>query len=215
MAIPIPKPERAVWPWVIVLLLLGLIAFFLLGSLNFVGSTTTTTTTTGHCPGVDLQQEAFLLAQQAELARKTTPFRGNYANAWFQVCFTNNKTLTNGVRPVQGFYDENNPEASWKTHSEQGVYAFLKPKLAGLKLDPAQVVAIDVVIFSQVRVCPPCQNAMISWQSGLRQAAGTQNLFLSVWDLGNNGFSPKKFPAGTGTPVTIDDLRQVDIPFTP
>lgn len=120
-----------------------------------------------------------------------------------------------GVRPIQGFYDENHPEESFKTHSEQGVCGFLRPKLAVLELDATQMVAIDVSIFSQVRVCDPCQQSMISWESGLRQAAGTQNLFLSVWDLDDNGFSPKKFPAGTGTPVVIDALHQVDIPFTP
>lgn len=55
---------------------------------------------------------------------------------------------------------------------------------------------------------------MTNWQSGLQAAAGTPNLFLTIWDLDDRGFSPKKFPAGTGTPVAIGDLRQVPIAFT-
>lgn len=188
---------------------------FAVWSLSAVGTATTTTTksTDGYCPGVDLQQEAFLLAQQAELTRKASPYAGNYADAWFGVCFTNGTTLFGGIRPMRGFNNEGNPATNFTTHSEQAVYVFLQRKLAGLKLDAEQVVAIDVVIFSQVQVCSPCQTSMISWQESLRQAAGTQNLFLSVWDLGNNGFDPAKYKAGTGTPVTLDDVHQVDIPF--
>jgi hypothetical protein len=216
MTISVPQPEsKSLWPWIIGLLLVGVVGSFLyVGSLNSAVSTTTTTTATGSCPGVNLQQQAFLLAQQAELTRKTSSYAGNYANAWFQVCFTNGKSLSDTVRPIRGFYDEEHPADSFKTHSEQGVYIFLQPKLAALKLDANQVIAIDVVIFSQVRVCDPCQQSMVSWQSGLRQVAGIPNLFLSIWDLGFKGFSPKRFPAGTGTPVTIDALHMVDIPFT-
>lgn len=153
MDIPVPGERKGASPllWIVILVLVGFGAMYL-----YTASTgTQTATTQAHCPGVDLQQEAFLLAQQAEQTRKISPFAGNYANAWFEVCFTNGKPLIDGVRPIRGFYDEEHPEDSWKTHSEQGVYlGFFTPKLKALKLDAQQVVAIDVVIFSQVKVCP-------------------------------------------------------------
>lgn len=208
--------------WLIILLLLLLLfgsLFAFASRINTTSTTTTTTTTTSSskdCPGFDAQQEAFLLAQQAEQKRQAVPFAGNYANAFFLVCFTDTSrpSVRDGVRPVQGFYDKTNPVASWKTHSEQGVYTFLRLKMGGLGIDPAQILALDVVIFSQVRVCDPCQQSMINWQAGLRLAAKISNLYLSIWDLTfSAGFDPAQYPAGTGIPVTPLSVEEVPIPF--
>jgi hypothetical protein len=72
------------------------------------------------------------------------------------------------------------------------------------------------MIFSQVAVCLDCEKDMQSWQWTLRQKAGTNMLFLSIWDiLKGKGFDPKSYPAGRGTSVTIDDLEEVSIEFNP
>jgi hypothetical protein len=76
------------------------------------------------------------------------------------------------------------------------------------------VTAIYTVIFSQIAVCFSCQRDMVPWQRTLRQKARSDSVFLSIWDLPQGkGFNPKKYPAGTGTPVSADASRQVPIQF--
>lgn len=72
MDMPVPKPNQgdgiSLLLWIVVLLL---------GSVG-----TQTATMVRHYPGTDLQQEAFLLAQQTEQQRRLQPFGNTYANAW-------------------------------------------------------------------------------------------------------------------------------------
>ncbi len=72
------------------------------------------------------------------------------------------------------------------------------------------------MIFSQVAVCPDCEKDMQSWQRTLRQKARTNMLFLSIWNIPRGkGFDPKRYLAGRGPSVAIDDLEEVFIEFNP
>lgn len=75
MDIPVPGERRRSSPllWIVILVLVGFGGLYLYAA----SAGTQTATTQAHCPGVDLQQQAFLLAQQAENQRKVQPFGGN------------------------------------------------------------------------------------------------------------------------------------------
>ncbi len=89
---------------------------------------------------------------------------------------------------------------------------------------------INILLFSQVRVCDPCQRSFPSWRQQLQQQVGSQpggsgvRLGLYVWHIvpgSPSGFSPRAYPAGPYTPgppkpnttkpvrVRRQDLRQV------
>ncbi|HEU0001451.1 MAG TPA: hypothetical protein VFQ36_11155 [Ktedonobacteraceae bacterium] len=165
MDLPVPTGQKSVIPLILLLLLLAVIAFFALGSLNLAGSTTQT----GQCPPFNAQQEAFNLAQRTEQFRRAKPEAVNYGNGSYTICYTNGKiAYFTFPQPFRGFYDKNAPGEEYKTHSEQATYVWPGRKLAALPLVASQIQWIQVVIFSQVIVCPPCQNDMKSWQTGLR-----------------------------------------------
>ncbi len=92
------------------------------------------------------------------------------------------------------------------------------------------VVEINLLLFTQVRVCSPCQRSFPSWQQQLQQQVSSQpggkdvGLGLFVWHIvpgSPSGFSPRDYPAGPYTPgpplpdtskpvrVRMQDLRQV------
>lgn len=119
-------------------------------------------------------------------------------------CIRDNKNKNDPTKPLNA------------THSEQSVYKWLQKNLSRLAINQSTVAAVYTVIFSQVTICGPCARDMILWQRGLRQAAKSSRLFLSIWDIiYGKGFIPSTFPAGNGTPVTIDVIRRVPIVFTP
>ena len=212
------------WLLIFLLILLALgILIFALPSFNSQVTTTTQTASQGQClpsgQGFDEQQEAFTLAQAAEQYRSTHPYKGNYGLGSYTICYTNGSQQRVQSPPAPGY--TSTPTATIRandTHSEQGIYKWLNRNLTGLSIDQSQVTAIYAVIFSQVRVCPPCQGDMVTWQRGLREAAKTVNVYLSIWDIRLNsksGFNPAKYLAGTGIPVAIADLEKVMITFAP
>lgn len=100
------------------------------------------------------------------------------------------------------------------THSEQSVYGWLQNRLSSLSIDSDKVSAIYTFTFSQVQVCSLCKKDMVYWQSILQQKARTNNLFLSVWDIGlQQGFNPKLYPAGLKSAITLDGIENVHINF--
>lgn len=212
------------WLLIFLLILLALgILIFALPSLNTRVSTTTQTASQGQClsngQGFDEHQEAFTLAQVAEQYRSTHPYKGNYALGSYTICYTDG-TQQRVQSPLAPGYTST-PTATIRandTHSEQGIYKWLERNLTSLSIDQSQVAAIYTVIFSQVRVCLPCQGNMVTWQRNLRVAARTNSVFLSIWDIrfkSKSGFDPAKYLAGTGIPVAIADLEKVMIAFAP
>ena len=215
MDVPVPSGGKSVLPLVLLLLVLAVLAFLALGSLNLAVSGTTTSRSSP-CPGFDERQEAFRLAQFTEEYRKSHPTPANYGLGSWTVCYTDGPPVRNQTPEFKGSNNKNPALGPVQiNHSEQQTYRYLQFKFPGFSLDESNVVAVEVVIFSQVIVCPPCQNDMVSWQAVLREKARTQNLFLSIWDIApGKGFAPTVYPGGTGIPVTIDDLRKIDIAFT-
>lgn len=166
--------------------------------------------------GFDTQQEALTLVQAAEQYRTAHPFGGNYGLGSYTICFKDG-TQQRFQSPVfKGFNNPNSSEARNATHSEQSAYGWLQLQLSRLAIDQSTISATYAVIFSQVQVCPDCEQDMRFWQSTLRQKAKTQQVFLSIWDIvGGKGFNPATYPAGTGIAVTVDVLRKVPIQFVP
>lgn len=215
MDIPVPKKPMSVLSLVLLVVVLAVLALLALGSLNLPVSTTTRNRSSS-CPGFDEQEEAFRLAQFTEQYRKSHPTPANYGLGSWTVCYTDGPPVRNQTPEFKGGNNKNPDNGPVQiSHSEQQTYRYLQFKLPGLSLDQSNVVAVEVVIFSQVIVCPPCQEDMVLWQAGLREKARTENLFLSIWDIApGKGFAPTVYPGGTGIPVGIDDLRKIDIAFT-
>lgn len=156
------------------------------------------------------------MAQKSEQTRMATPFGGNYGDGSYTICFQDGSSYYYSTKVYQGH--DSAPVSGYplqKAHSEQLAYDELYEAVSTALFDRNQLVGIYVIIFSQIIVCPPCQNEMRLWQRELRQAAHTNQLFLSIWQLrpGRGGFNPKKFPAGIGTPVAMANIQQVFIRF--
>ncbi|MGB8348258.1 MAG: hypothetical protein WCD86_25475 [Ktedonobacteraceae bacterium] len=153
------------------------------------------------------------MAQAAEQYRAARPFGGNYGLGSYTICYKDGTASRKQSIVYPGFSQKAPPYNS--THSEQLVYNWLQDELAALSINQSQVIAIYAVIFSQVIVCPPCQGNMTMWQRTLRGKAKTERVYLSIWQLipGNGGFNPTLYKAGTGTPVTINMIQEVEIKF--
>lgn len=210
------QTQRSLIPLIIGLCIIGIIGFYFLSSLNTHTSTTTQNNSEGQClssgKSFNEQQEAFTLAQAAEQYRSANKFAGNYGLASYTICYKDGSQSRVQSSVFKGFDSPTKPKNS--THSEQAAYGWLRYTLSRLAIDQTKVATIYTVIFSQVVVCNLCQQDMKSWQRTLRQQANTNRLFLSIWDImPGRGFNPATYPAGTGTPVTVDDLRKVSINF--
>ena len=210
-------------PWLLIFLIILLalgVLIFALPSLNTKVSTTTQTASNGQClpngQGFDEQQEAFTLAQAAELYRAAHSFGGNYGYGSYTLCYSDGTQQRVQSSAEKGFNNKNGQGRPNDTHSEQAVYDWMESELEGLSIDRNQVAAIYAVIFSQVIVCYSCQKDMVTWQRTLREKAKTNNLYLSIWDIRpgtKSSIIPATYPAGTGIPVAIEDLRKVPIHF--
>lgn len=111
MGLPVPTGQKSVIPLILFLLLLAVIAFFALGSLNLAGSTTQT----GQCPPFNAQQEAFNLAQRTEQFRIARLVRANYGNGSYTICYTNGKIdYFTFPMPFKGFYSNASPGKDYK-----------------------------------------------------------------------------------------------------
>lgn len=155
------------------------------------------------------------MAQSAEQYRHIHPFGGNYGLGSYVICYADGTQKRVQSMLFKGFYSRELPNSLQHiTHSEQYTYDWLQTQLSQLSIDQSEITAIYAVIFSQVTVCVPCQQDMVYWQRSLQQKAKTNKLYLSVWDiLRGKGFVPTAYPAGTGIPVAITDLRQVPVRF--
>jgi hypothetical protein len=200
--------------FLLILLILGI--FLLLPSYNVQVNTSTQSTTQNQCPQVgqnfDAQQEAFTLAQSAVQYRRAQPLPVNYGLGSFIICLTDGTFKREQSIIFKGRSSNSYPGND--THSEQSAYGWLQNRLVALSIDPDTISAIYTFIFSQVRVCSFCKKDMVYWQRTLREKARTNNLFLSVWDIGfQQGFNPKLYPAGLKSTITIAGIENVHINF--
>jgi hypothetical protein len=119
--------------------------------------------------------------------------------------------------PIYEGYDSPPPDVN-ATHSERRTQDdFILPMLLSLRRRGivAKASEIDVILFTQFYPCPPCRAEMRAWQKQDRQAAGTENVFMTVWTLAKS-FSPlSRNPRQRAQPVITgaSDLVQVSIPF--
>lgn len=212
-----PRGRSSGWIWLILLILFALVLVALVGPLlNANVKTATQNSNESHCPPTGQAfnglQEAFTLAQTAEQYRLKSPFKGIYGLASYIICFRDGSQQRNQSPVFKGYDSPTQPTNA--THSEQPSYRWLQLQFSRLSVDLNTVTAIYATIFSQVAVCSVCKQDMISWQQTLRQKAGTDQVYLSIWDIARGkGFDPATYPAETGVSVTSDVLEQVSIPF--
>jgi hypothetical protein len=88
----------------------------------------------------------------------------------------------------------------------QEAQTYRKEQLKQLQVQPEKtVVKIFAAIFTQVRVCDPCRyKDMPTWMRDLRAAAGSQKVYLTIWQIrprSPSSFNPKEEPAGTSLMV--------------
>lgn len=215
------QTQRSLIPIIIGLCVIGIIGFYFLSSLNIHTSTTTQSNSEGQClstgKNFNARLEAFTLAQAAEQYRNANKFNGNYGLASYTICYkdgSQQRVQSDTFPGSNNLTDKTYPKNY--THSEQSAYGWLQSELSKLTIDESKVSAIYTIIFSQVIVCDPCREDMKSWLCVLRDKARTQHVSLSIWDIAlGKGFNPAKFPAGTGTPVIVNDLERVPISFDP
>ena len=210
--------QKSVIPLVLLLLAALVVGYLILSASNVNVNVATQNASDGQCQDAeksfDEQQEAFTLALEAEQYRTANPIGANYGLGSYTICYKDGTQQRVQSIVYKGFYSKTQPIND--THSEQIIYGWLQNKLSSLSLDRSNIVAIYAVIFSQVKVCDLCVKDMKSWQRVLRQKARTNSLYLSVWDIiFGQGFVPSTYPAGNGTPITIDALRKVPIRFFP
>lgn len=210
--------QKSWLPVFLLLLLALLIIIFALPSLNTSTNTATKTVSEGQCldngRGFNTPQEAFTLAQAAEQYRTVHPFGGNYGLGSYTICYQDGTQQRFQSDVYPGYYAQNPPRHI--THSEQSTYQWLQDELSNLSVESSSVTAIYTVIFSQVIVCIPCRQDMVSWQRALREKAKMNKLYLFIWDtVPGKGFAPTAYPGGTGTPVSLYDLERVPIQFVP
>ncbi len=199
------------------LLVLFLIAMLLIGlvvSLAHFGS--------GGSSPYSPQSQAYVLAQQVQTQRQQTPTAKNYCEA--QLYYHTTSGVSTGPSQIKDGF------GSYPTHCEQVLLQRVsQTTLPSLTTqDYAQTSTIDVVVFSQVRVCVDCKPTFPTWENTLRQqvihargsAKTTLNLYVFDIRPGSlSGFAPGTFRAGPfsppsqGTqppvPVRSLDIRQV------
>ena len=194
-----------------------LVIVLALGLLLAIAALHTNNSSSG--PSFDKHAEAYSLAQAAQDYRQHHPQAVNYGLASITLFYDNAPsrrfvpTDQRGfIQPFRGYTD---PVLENQTHSEFFARKWILTTLGVLKrtgIITAHITEIDVVIFSQVIVCPPCANAMVSWQREFQVEAGKSNLFLSIWQIiDGKGYSPAKLPQGK--PVQQSDIEEVPISF--
>lgn len=213
-----PQPR---WGWIVVLLLLlGL----LLVVFAQTGMQTTTQSEPNYClnGGNNFNYGATVqgLAQDAQTYRAAHPIRANYGNASITICYNDGSstTLPSGDPPFVGYNSQTPPENA--THCEWQAFRWaeeqLKPANLNAQVESGKtVVKIFVTIFSQVVVCGPCRyQDMPTWMRDLRTAAGSQNVYLTIWQIrpgSPSSFDPGKKPEGV--PLSPTDLQIVPVNF--
>ena len=147
--------------WIIFLLLLLLIASVFAYTALRTGNDGGQTNTDGQCLANGTQfngrQEAFQLAQLSEQYRTGHAFNGNYGYASYTLC-SQDGTQQRKVSPVAPGFDNTTDKTKPLnyTHSEQTLYRWASSQLTDISFDAQKLVAIYVIIFTQVRVCDAC-----------------------------------------------------------
>jgi hypothetical protein len=160
------------------------------------------------------QEEAYQLAQETQNWRRYHPTGSNYGLASITI-FYQDGSSRRFVRETHGIFFPFKSDPARQIHSEEFAHDWILEELDILRNSryiDAQTTSITIIIFSQVDVCGPCQKKMRSWQKEFRQAAGTQALTLSIWDL-THGYNPAKSPKGSPV-ASEDDVVEVPITFT-
>jgi hypothetical protein len=181
--LPVQKQEqsrRFWWVLLIILAALGAIYFYLIPFLSSAGvggqgGPVSTGWTTAHQRHI-----AFDLAQNVQDYRQRIHERReiNYGDAYLQV--TGIAQPFRPKQPYPGMDAPNPPEHD--THSEHmlkgwGLYTIRN----SLHNVPAGS-TINMLIFTQVKVCPPCRKAIQTWAKQLQQTAPAGvSVNLSIW----------------------------------
>ena len=185
--LPTPEQEqsrRFWWVLLIILAALGAIYFYLIPFLSSVSSGGQSGSASSGWTTTQQRQIAFALAQNVQDYRQRI-HEGreiNYGDAYLKVT-----GITQPFRPKQPYpgMDAPNPPEN-DTHSENmlkgwGLYIIRN----NLQNVPAGS-TINMLIFTQVKVCPPCRKAIQTWAKQLQQVAPAGvSVNLYIWQQTN------------------------------
>jgi hypothetical protein len=172
----------------------------------------------GQSSSFDAASYALQIAQHAyQVRQRHAPTGHDFGGGIIVVQYADGSAPGVITSPIYEGYDSPPPDVN-ATHSERRTQDdFVLPTLALLKSHgtAAQASEIDAILFTQFYPCSPCRAEMRAWQNQDRQAAGTSNVFLTVWTL-TTSFNPLSHnPRQRAQPSITDegDIQEVPIPF--
>src|SRR5579875_757547 len=180
-----PEPSRRFW-WVLLILLAALLSiyFYVIPFLSSAGVGTGGSSASGGFSEAQQRHIAFDLAQTVQNYRRRIHEgrRINYGDAYL-----NATGIATPFRPPQPFDGMNSPAgAKNDTHSETKLKGWA---LAVIRKQLQQLPSgstINVLLFTQVKVCSDCRRDVQTWAAQLQQAApfGVR-VNLSIWQQTN------------------------------
>jgi hypothetical protein len=175
-------PRRLWWVLLIILASLGAIYFYVIPFLS--AASVGGSSNTGGWSDARQRQIAFSLAEQVQIYRQRINERRriNYGDAYMEAT-----GIATPFRPPNPFDGMDSPSgAKNDTHSETKLkgwaLATIRKNLRNLPAGST----INVLLFTQVKVCPDCRRDLQTWVTQLQQAAPPGvTVFLSIWQQTN------------------------------
>ncbi len=170
--------------------------------------------------GFDATPYALQIAREAYRVRKNrAPTGHDFGGGIIVVQYTDGSKPSEIASKIYEGYNNPSPSGDKNaTHSERRTEDdFVLPTLAILKSHGtvAKASEIDVIIFTQFYPCETCLPEMSAWQNQERLAAGSANVYLTVWTLTKSFYPLDRNPRRWAQPVIRNesDIQKVSINF--
>ncbi len=172
--------QRFIWVLLIIIASLACIYFYIIPFLASAGAGSAKGSSASQWSPAQQQSIAFTLAQSVQNYRLRINERRriNYGDAFMQIAGT-----TQQFRPPNPFDGMDAPSGPRNSlHSEAKLkgwaLATLRSKLQHLPTGSV----INILIFTQVKVCPDCRGELQAWATQLQQVAPSGvTIFLYIW----------------------------------
>ncbi len=189
----------------VLLIIIGGLLFILFYVIPFLSSQGIGT------PGYsDEHEQAYQLAQSVQAYRKRHPSPGNYAQVAIRQKYSDGPSSKWDTSDVYEGFDDIDGENS--THSEQYAHQWILSTIEIYKklTSWSQVTGLDIVFYTQVRVCRKCQIDMRSWPNVYQKSATKP--FSALWTFETNIQSSV---LGSSTVVSHAVSDMPELPMSP
>lgn len=195
--------SRFLWVMLILIASLAAIYFYVIPFLATMGGESTGSAFSGGWSASQQRQIAFTLAQRIQSYRQSIneQRRINYGDGYMVA--TGIKPPFRPQQPYEGM--DSKPGAKNDTHSETRLkgwaLATIRQKLQ--HLPPGST--INIIIFTQVKVCPDCRKDINGWAAQLQQAAPPGvRVNIYIWQQTNFDIDhPDQVPVGSPDEVQL------------